>query len=211
MDLRLNSSVTEVHPDHVVLSDGSAIKTRCVIWGAGLMAAPITSGSGLPLGRGGRIQVNSDLTVPGFPGVYALGDFANIAGPDGKALPQLGSVAMQSGTWAAKNIVAEIEGKPRKPFHYIDKGIMAMIGRNAAIAEVGAHRHELEGPVAYAMWLGVHLELLTSLQVKIETFVEWIWDYCLKERGPQLLDRSDAARIDWYEDDEPDKKTTAAK
>jgi NADH dehydrogenase len=118
---------------------------------------------------------------------------------------------MQSGTWAAKNIVAEIEGKPRRAFHYVDKGIMAMIGRNAAIAEVGARRHELEGPVAYAMWLGVHLELLTSLQVKIETFVEWIWDYFLKERGCQLLDRSDAARIDWYGDDESNKKTTAAK
>ena len=211
VELRLNTSVTEVHADHVVLSDGSTIKTRCVIWGAGLMATPITSGSGLPLGRGGRIQVDHDLTVPGFPGVYALGDFANIAGPDGRALPQLGSVAMQSGRWAARNIVADIEGKSRRPFHYVDKGIMAMIGRNAAIAEIGARRHELEGPVAYAMWLGVHLELLTGLQVKVETFVEWIWDYFLKERGPQLLDRSDAMRIDWYKDDESNQKTTSPK
>ncbi len=198
VQLKLNTSVTEVHPDHVVLGDGSSIKTRCVIWGAGLKAAPIAAGPGLPTGRGGRIQVEPDLTVSGFPNIYALGDFANIGGPDGRALPQLGSVALQSGRWAAKNILADLEGKPRKAFHYFDKGIMAMIGRNAAIAEVGENRHELNGAVAYAMWLGVHLALLTTLQVKVETFVEWIWDYFLQERGPQLLDRSDVARIDWY-------------
>jgi len=209
VQLRLNSSVTEVHPGHVVLGDGSIIKTRCVIWGAGLMAAPIANTAGLPTGRGGRIQVEPDLTVAGFPGVYALGDCANIAGPDGKALPQLGSVALQSGKWAAKNILADIEGKPRRAFHYLDKGIMAMIGRNAAVAEVGENRHELNGAVAYAMWLGVHLALLTTLQVKVETFVEWIWDYFLQERGPQLLDRSDAARIDWYGDGTDDKATAA--
>jgi NADH dehydrogenase len=200
VQLKLNNSVTEVHPDHVVLGDGSMIKTRCVIWGAGLMAAPIAAGSGLPTGRGGRIQVEPDLTVSGFPNIYALGDFANIGGPDGRALPQLGSVALQSGHWAGKNIIADIEGKPRTSFHYLDKGIMAMIGRNAAIAEVGENRHELNGAIAYTMWLGVHLALLTTLQVKVETFVEWIWDYFLGIRGSQLLDRTDAARIDWYGD-----------
>ena len=78
-----------------------------------------------------------DLTVEGFPGVYVLGDLANIAGPDGEPLPQLGSVALQSGQWAAKNIVAAAAGRTPKPFHYKDKGIMAMIGHNAAVAEVG--------------------------------------------------------------------------
>jgi len=209
VQLRLNSSVTEVHPDHVVLADGSIIKTRCVIWGAGLMAAPIARTCGLPTGRGGRVQAELDLTVSGFPGVYALGDFANIPGPDGRALPQLGSVALQSGRWAAKNILADIADEPRRAFRYLDKGIMAMIGRNAAIAEVGENRHELNGAVAYAMWLGVHLTLLTTLQVKVETFVEWIWDYCLQVRGSQLLDRSDAARIDWYGDRTDDKATSA--
>ena len=96
VQLRLNTSVTEVHPDHVVLGDGSTIKTRCVVWGGGLMAAPVARGSGLPTGRGGRLQVEPDLTIAGFPDIYGLGDFANIAGPDGKALPQLGSVALQS-------------------------------------------------------------------------------------------------------------------
>ncbi|MGO9601915.1 MAG: NAD(P)/FAD-dependent oxidoreductase [Candidatus Binataceae bacterium] len=199
--LKLNTAVNEVHPGHVVLSDGSTIKTRCVIWGAGLKAAALASGAGLPQGRGGRINVQPDLSVAGFPGVYALGDFANIAGANGNALPQLGSVALQSGRWAARNILADIAGKPRAAFHYHDKGIMAMIGKNAAIAEVGKSRHDLEGVVAYSMWLGVHLALLTGLQVKLETFIDWVWDYFSRGRGPQLLDRSDAARIKWHDED----------
>jgi len=199
--LKLNTDVKEVHPGHVVLSDGSAIKSRCVIWGAGLKAATVASDLGLPQGRGGRIEVEHDLSVKGFPGVYAVGDFANIAGKDGNALPQLGSVAQQSGRLAAKNILADIEGTPRTPFHYHDKGIMAMIGRNAAIAEVGEHRHELEGVAAYSMWLGVHVALLSSLRVKVETFVDWVWNYFSKGGGSMLLDRSDAARINWHDDD----------
>ena len=210
--LKLNTAVNEVHPGHVVLSDGSTIKTRCLIWGCGLKAAAVAGGAGLPQGRGGRINVQHDLSVAGFPGVYAVGDFANIAGADGKALPQLGSVALQSGRWAAKNILADIAGKPRTAFHYRDKGIMAMIGKNAAIAEVGEQRHELEGVVAYSAWLGVHLALLSGLRVKLETFIDWVGDYCSGGRGAQLLDRSDAARINWQDDDaeDTDKQTPAA-
>jgi NADH dehydrogenase len=199
--LKLNTAVKEVHPGHVVLSDGSTIKTRCVIWGAGLKASTVADNSGLPQGRGGRIEVQHDLSVKDFPGVYAVGDFANIAGKDGNALPQLGSVAQQSGRWAAKNILADIEGTPRTPFHYLDKGLMAMIGRNAAIAEVGEHRHEFEGVAAYSMWLGVHIALLNGLRVKVHTFVDWVWNYFSGGAGSGLLDRSDAARIDWHGDD----------
>jgi NADH dehydrogenase len=199
--LKLNTDVKEVHPGHVLLSDGSTLKSRCVIWGAGLKAATVANNLGLPQGRGGRIEVENDLSVKGFPGVYAIGDFANIAGKDGNALPQLGSVAQQTGRWAGKNILADIAGTPRTPFHYHDKGIMAMIGRNAAVAEVGEHRHELEGVAAYSMWLGVHIALLSGLRVKVETFVDWVWNYCSGGSGSMLLDRSDAARINWHDDD----------
>ncbi|MBV8134085.1 MAG: FAD-dependent oxidoreductase [Deltaproteobacteria bacterium] len=199
--LNLGTAVNEVHSAHVLLSDGSTIKTHCVIWRAGLKGAVVASVAGLPQARGGRINVQHDLSVEGFPGVYALGDFANIAGTDGDALPQLGSVAQHSGRWAAKNILAEIEGQRRTVFRYHDEGIMAMIGKNAAIAEIGEHRHKLEGVVAYSMWLGVHLALLTSPQVKIETFIDWVCDYFSCARGPKLLDRSDAARINWRDDD----------
>jgi NADH dehydrogenase len=202
--LHLGVAVTEVGPGHVALADGSAIKTHCVVWGGGIMAPPLAATAGLPQGRGGRIDVLPDLTVAGTDGVYVVGDVANIPAPDGNPYPQLGSVALQSGVWAADNIVADFAGKPRKPFHYHDKGIMAMIGRGAAIAEVGAHRHELHGVIAFSAWLGVHAALMTGVRNRIDAFVNWGWDYFSHDRGPQVLDRSDAARIDWGEDASPE-------
>ena len=201
VELRMKTGVTEVGAGHVTLSDGNTIKTRCTIWGGGISAAPLVERSGLPTGRAGRIDALPDLTVEGRPRVYALGDLANIAGSDGEILPQLGSVAMQSGAWAAKNILADLHGKERTPFRYKDKGIMAMIGRNAAVAEVGKHRHEVHGTVAFMMWLGVHAALMTGVRPRVDAFVEWAWDYFSPTRASQVLDRSDAPRIDWSEDD----------
>jgi NADH dehydrogenase len=168
------------------------------------MAPVVAAASGLPQGRGGRIDVQGDLTVDGMPGVYVIGDVANIPSPDGQSHPQLGSVALQSGVTAADNLVADFTGKPRKPFHYHDKGIMAMIGRGAAVAEVGAHRHELHGVIAFSSWLGVHAALMTGVRNRIDAFVNWGWDYFSGARGPQVLDRSDAARIDWEDDAAPE-------
>jgi NADH:ubiquinone reductase (H+-translocating) len=199
---RLGTTVKEVGAGHVMLSDGSRIDSHVVIWAGGLKASPLSDHLGIQTGKGGRIDVQADLTVAGFPGVYALGDFANIADDDGKPLPQLASVAEQSGKWCAKNILADIAGEPRKPFAYFDKGIMAMIGRNAAVAEMGKHRHELEGPLAFAAWLGVHAALLSSTQAKIEAFVEWAWDYFRVTHGDAILDRADEAQISWNDDEE---------
>ncbi|HXY71442.1 MAG TPA: NAD(P)/FAD-dependent oxidoreductase [Actinomycetota bacterium] len=208
VQLRLGTGVTEIRDDAVSLSDGTSIPTRCVIWGGGLMAAPLAGSVGVGQGRGGRIDVEPDLTVPEFPKVYALGDFANIPSSEGGPFPQLGSVALQSGQWAAKNILADIEGKPRRGFHYHDKGIMAMIGKGAAVAEVGEHRHELHGAIAFSAWLGVHVVLLSGGGgQRLEAFVSWAWDYFSKARAAQVLDRSDAARIDWGAgDDDIDDK-----
>jgi NADH dehydrogenase len=204
VELRLGTSVKEIGPDHALLSDGTTIATHCVIWGGGLKAAALVARAGLTAGRGGRIDVLPDLTVADHPGVYAVGDIANIAGSDGTALPQLGSVASQSGKAAASNILADIQGRPRMGFHYHDKGIMAMIGRGAAVAEIGEHRHELHGPIAFAAWLGVHVVLLSGVRQRVDAFVSWAWDYFTKTSGPQVLDRSDAARIDWGDDDDGD-------
>jgi NADH dehydrogenase len=202
VQLRFGTGVTEVGPGHVTLTDGSVIPTRCVIWGGGVSASAIAANAGLPVGRGGRVVVNADLTVEGFPGVYAVGDIAQIPAPDGTPLPQLGSVAQQSGDWAADNIVLDLEGKQRRPFHYKDKGIMAMIGRNSSVAEVGAHRHELHGSVAFAAWLGVHVALLSGFRNRVDAFVDWGWDYFSKARSAQILDRTDQARIDWDDDEQ---------
>jgi NADH dehydrogenase len=202
VELLLGTSVKEIAADHVVLSDGETIRTHCVIWGGGIKAAGLAETSGLKQGRGGRIDVAPDLTVPDHPGVYVVGDIANIAQPDGRAYPQLGSVALQSGQTAASNILADIAGKPRAPFDYNDKGIMAMIGRNAAVAEMGEHRHELHGAVAFAAWLGVHVYLMSGVRQRVDAFVSWAWDYFGKTRAPQVLDSSDNARIDWGNDDD---------
>jgi NADH dehydrogenase len=196
----LGVAVTEIGPGHVTLADGTTILTRCVVWGGGIMAPPLAAASGLPRGRGGRIEVQPDLTVEGYPGVYAIGDVANIPAPHGEPHPQLGSVALQSGAWAADNILAEAAGKPRQSFHYHDKGIMAMIGRGAAIAEVGAHRHELHGVIAFSAWLGVHAALMSGVRNRVDAFVTWGSDYFTSNRGPQVLDRADAAQIDWEDD-----------
>jgi NADH:ubiquinone reductase (H+-translocating) len=200
VDLHMAVRVSEVGPGHAALSDGTTIPTRCVVWGGGIKSP----GIGLTQGAGGRVDVLPDLTVDGAPGVYAVGDGTNIPGPDGHFLPQLGSVAQQSGRWAADNVLADFAGKPRKPFHYHDKGIMAMIGRGAAIAEVGPHHHELHGAVAHAAWLGVHAALMTGIRTRVEAFLEWGWDTFSPTRGPQVLDRTDAARIDWEEDRVPE-------
>jgi len=207
--LDLGTGVKEVAADHVLLSDGTTIKTRCVAWAGGLMAASPAAASGLPQGRGGRIDVGKDLTVDGVPGVYVVGDIANIPGPDGDPFPQLGSVALQSGQCVADSILAEIAGEPPKPFHYKDKGIMAMIGRGSAVAEVGKHRHELHGSIAFAAWLGVHAALMSGVRNRIEAFIDWGWDYFSTTRGPQVLDqRSGAAHIDWGEPE--DAEVTAS-
>jgi NADH dehydrogenase len=202
VELRFGVAVKEVTPDGVLLSDGTNILSHCVIWAGGLQASAISE-TGIPLGHGGRIDVRPDLTVPGFPGVYALGDFANITGADGKPLPQLGSVADQCGKCCAQNIAAEIAGEPLGPFCYFDKGIMAMIGRNAAVAEVGQRHHELEGVIAFAAWLGVHAVLLSTTRAKIAAFMEWAWDYFANARGVQICDRSVEARINWNDSPNP--------
>ncbi|HEX4716964.1 MAG TPA: NAD(P)/FAD-dependent oxidoreductase [Thermoleophilaceae bacterium] len=198
--IHLGTAVKEISPGHVTLADGTTIRTRCVVWGGGIKAPDVAGYAGVPQGRGGRIDVEPDLTVEGFPGVYVIGDAANIPAPDGSTWPQLGSVALQSGTWAARNLLADFAGKQRKPFHYKDKGIMAMIGRGSAIAEVGPHRHELHGVIAFSAWIGVHAMLMTGVHNRIDAFVNWAWDYFSTNSGPQVLDRAGAARIDWGED-----------
>jgi NADH dehydrogenase len=190
-------AVTQVEPDGVHLSDGTQLPTQTVIWGGGESASAVAGACGATPGRGGRIDVTAELGVPNFPGVLAVGDVANIPGPDGRALPQLGSVAQQSGKWAARNILAEIDGKSPTPFHYHDKGIMAMIGRNAAVAEIGAHRHQIEGPIAFTAWLGLHAILLSGTHSRVDAFLNWADDYFHHGRAPELELAGTPTRIAW--------------
>ena len=198
-DVRLGVGVTAVHPDRVEFDDGSTISARTVVWGGGESGASIAQGAGPAPGRGGRLDVLPDLTVPGFPGTYAIGDVANIPSSDTEhpALPQLGSVAQQAGKWAAKNILRERDGKTTRPFVYQDKGIMAMIGRNAAVAEVGKHRHQVEGPLAFAAWLGVHAMLLSGVHSKTDAFLSWAWDYFDRDHAATVEASTNPQRLAW--------------
>jgi NADH:quinone reductase (non-electrogenic) len=208
VELRFGTGVTEIGPGHVTLSDGSTVRTRCVIWGGGLKAAPVAGDSGIPQGKGGRIDVNPDFTVPGFPGVLVIGDIANIPAKKGAWHPQLGSVALQSGGSAAGTILSLIKGETTKPFSYRDKGTMAMIGRGAAVAQVKGI--ELHGKLAFTAWLGVHAALMTGGSNRVDAFKSWAVDYFGKERAPQPLDRSGTRRMPWDDDDTREAAAAAA-
>lgn len=203
VELRLGTGVAAVHADRVELDDGTTLPTATVIWAGGESASLIAQAAGESTGRGGRIDVRPDLGVEGFPGVWAVGDVANIpSGPKDGAptLPQLGSVAQQSGRWAAQNILRSEQGDPLAPFHYKDKGIMAMIGRNAAVAEVGAHRHEVDGPLAFAAWLGVHAMLLSGVHSRTDAFLSWAWDYFDRDHAATVESHDTPRRIAWGDD-----------
>ena len=132
-------------------------------------------------------------------------------GKDGSPLPQLASVAEQSGKWCAKNILLDSAGKPGAPFHYLDKGIMAIIGRNSGVDEVGEHRLQIHGAIAFAAWLGVHAALLSSTRARIEAFMEWAWDYFGGARGDAVLDRRQELQVDWNADSpSPETRQQAA-
>ena len=208
VDIRLRISVKEVAPDHVSLSDGTTSQTRTVVWAGGLTASPLAANAGLPRGHGGRIEVRPDLTVEGFPGVYALGDFANISGPSGGSLPQLASVAQQCGDWTAKNILAG----SRKRADSISISRQRNYGDDRTRRGDRRDRQETprtRGPIAFAAWLGVHALLMSGVRQRVEAFVNWAWTYFSRSQPIQVLDRSDVQRIDWGEGTEVGDSSTA--
>lgn len=191
VQLKMGQSVSEVRSDGITLADGSILAAQMVIWAGGLKAGAVVALSGLPQGRGGRIDVNSDLTAPQTTGVYVLGDAANMIDAHGAKLPQLGSCAQQAGKWAARNIYAHLTGGSRVPFAYVDKGYMAMIGRGAAVAEIGPKRIQMQGPLAFLAWLGVHVLLLSGSRQRISAVVSWAGDYLTHSRSHVMLGGSD--------------------
>jgi len=192
--VRLGLSVREVTASDVLLSDGSRVTASAVVWAGGLQASALSHSLGIALGHGSRADVASDLTLTGCDGVYALGDFANVTGNDGMPLPQLASVAQQAGTHCANNILADFAAQPRTPFAYVDRGIMAMVGRNAALAELGPKRRPIAGVLAFFAWLAVHATLMTSARARVATVFEWSWNFFGGVRVNPILDRPSAQR-----------------
>ncbi len=185
VEVRLGEAVAEVGSTFVRLKSGEEIKAHTLIWAAGVRANPLADMLGLPQGRGGRIKLNPDLSVPDHPEIFVVGDMGEVTS-DGKVLPQLGSVAMQSGEHVGRQIARSLHGDPGQPFRYWDKGFMATIGRGAAVVEL-PNKLTLHGPLAYFAWLGVHLALLSGMRNRIETLWNWGWSALTHDRAARII------------------------
>jgi NADH dehydrogenase len=185
VELRLGEAVAEVGPTFVRLKSGEEIKSHTLVWAAGVRANPLADMLGLPQGRGGRVKLNPDLSVPEHPEIFVVGDMGEVTS-DGKVLPQLGSVAMQSGEHVGRQISRRMLGEQTQPFKYWDKGFMATIGRGSAVVEF-PNKLTLQGPLAYFAWLGVHLTLLSGMRNRIETLWNWSWSALTHDRAARII------------------------
>ena len=169
-----------------VVSIGSeSIRAETVVWAAGVAASPLGAALGVPLDRAGRVKVLPDLTIPGAPNVFVIGDLAALAGEDGRPLPGVAQVAIQMGRHAVHNILRAIEHQPLRPFHYRDLGNLATIGRASAIADFG--RFRLSGFLAWLVWLFVHILNLIGFRNRLVVFVQWAWAYFTYQRAIRLI------------------------
>lgn len=165
---------------------GRMIKAATMIWGAGIQAAPGVAMLGVPLERAGRIAVGADLSVPGLPGVYVVGDSALLLDERGQPFPALAQVAAQQGDYVGHSLVAQARGKPfSKPFRFRDRGNTAIIGRNAAVFDFG--RWHLKGRLGWFLWAFVHIYLLVGFENRLQVVVHWLWSYLTYERGARLI------------------------
>jgi NADH dehydrogenase len=186
VEVRLETSIASVGPDEVRLGDGSVIRTHTVIWTAGVKANPLAAGLGLATTERGEISVDPDLTVPAHPEVFVIGDLAAALGRDGKPYPQLAPVAMQAGRLTAHNIVRRIHDKSTRKFHYVDKGIMATIGRRSAVAEL-PFGIRVWGTLGWLSWLGLHLVFLIGFRNRVIVLVNWTFNYFKWDRGHRVI------------------------
>ncbi len=186
VDVRLGTKLAKVTAEGVTLEDGSDIAARTVVWTAGVTANPVASVVPGDKGRGGTVRVNPDLTLPGHPEVFVVGDLAAAHGRRGDALPQLAQVAIQGGRHTAANIRRRLAGKPSRPFHYHNHGIMATIGRRSAVAELpGGIR--LRGTLGWLSWLGVHLVFLIGFRNRLVVLLNWAWNYVTWDRATRVI------------------------
>src|SRR6267378_4088279 len=184
VEVRTSAIVTRVTADAVWLG-GEQVRARTVLWAAGVAAAPLARTLGVTLDRSGRVPVEPDLSIPGHPEAFAIGDMSVYRTKEGTALPGLAPVAMQQGSRAADNALRRLEGRPTREFHYRDRGTMATIGRAAAVAVVGGV--QLSGLVAWLAWLLVHIMFLIGFRNRFLVLFEWAWAYLSWQRGARLI------------------------
>ena len=181
------TGVAKIGPASIDLSTGATVKTHTTVWAAGLQANPIVSSLGVELVHGGRIPVGPDLQVKDHPGVFAIGDIAAMTdGKTGKVLPGLGATALQAGRHVGETIKRLLDGKQPEPFEYFNKGLMAQVGRGAAVVELPTGG-TMTGHLAWLAWLGVHLSLLNGAEEKVGVFVDWGWNLLTHKRGKRII------------------------
>jgi NADH dehydrogenase len=185
VETRVNAAVTQCDAQGVV-AGGERIGSDCVIWAAGVAASPAARWLHAEADRAGRVKVNPDLTLPGHPEIFVVGDTALVIGKGGKPVPGVAPAAKQQGVYAARAIRAQLEGRPPlKPFRYVNVGNLATIGRSSAIADFGWIR--VSGLPAWLLWGVVHIFFLIGFRNRVSILLEWIWAYLTFQRGARLI------------------------
>jgi NADH dehydrogenase len=184
VEVRTGALVTGVDAGGVSLGPEQRIAGRTVVWAAGVAASPLGRSLGAPLDRAGRVQVAPDLTVPGHADVFVVGDLALVT-QDGRPVPGVAPAAIQMGRHAARNVLRALGGQPYRPFRYRDKGSLATIGRNSAVALLG--RYKLWGWPAWLAWLFIHILFLIGFRNRLVVLFDWAVSYVTYQRHARLL------------------------
>ncbi len=184
VEVRTETLVTNVRPGSVVAA-GWTIPTQTIIWAAGNVASPVLRTLGTPLDKVGRAIVEPDCTIPGHPEIFVLGDAAFFDHQEGGPLPGICPVAIQMGEYAARTIVGDLEGHPRRAFNYWDKGQLAVIGRGRAVADIW--KLHFAGFLAWVIWTFVHIFFLIGFRNRLLVMIQWAWSYLTHGRGARLI------------------------
>jgi NADH dehydrogenase len=183
VEVRTGAFVTGIEPGRVTIGD-EVIDACDVVWAAGVKASALGATLGAVTDRAGRVEVNSDATIPGHPNVFVIGDLA-LFREDGKPLPGVATVAIQQGKYVAKTIRRDLRGEPRKPFHYLDKGLLATIGKASAVADVSGLK--MSGLLAWLIWVVIHISYLIGFRNRILVMIQWAWAWLTASRGIRLI------------------------
>jgi NADH dehydrogenase len=184
VEVRLNAAVTDVRSGELRIGQ-EVIPSTVVLWAAGVAASPLGRALGAPVDRAGRVLVEADLSLPGHRDVFVIGDLASLKEAEGQQLPGVAPVAIQQGRWVAHQIAADLAAHDRRPFHYLDKGSLATIGRAAAVAQFG--KIHISGFLAWLSWLFIHIFFLIGFRNRIIVMIEWAWSYFTYDRAARLI------------------------
>jgi NADH dehydrogenase len=184
VEVMTGQAVTECSAEDVVFG-GRRIATRTIIWAAGVRGSPAAEWLGAPADRAGRLQVLPDLTVPGHPDIFAIGDTVTVNGPDGKPVPGIAPAAKQQGRYAADCITARLQGRTISPFHYRHAGSLAQIGKRKAVIDFGCLK--LRGALAWWLWGIAHIYFLIGLRNRLNVALSWLWIYVRNQRSARLI------------------------